>query len=207
MASTAVATQPDDRLHHELEAEQQRTCDELEAKAIAWIEAHPVFEMSYTAPMVCAGEFLPELYTCSWKSLCVGMRFKRAIQEGDSAAELQDLVESVSLERVEVPDLEVPAGWSVTATPSHSSFKPGEDGQAVRMKSFDGETLRWTIDGKTFFALFGNATSTRQEACMCFRKHDPHDFFHACKDFRGVLHFESVLVAPPPAPPMDWLAA
>mmetsp|Transcript_53039 Transcript_53039/g.106474 ORF Transcript_53039/g.106474 Transcript_53039/m.106474 type:complete len:196 (-) Transcript_53039:217-804(-) len=155
MASTAVATQPDDRLHHELEAEQQRTCDELEAKAIAWIEAHPVFEMSYTAPMVCAGEFLPELYTCSWKSLCVGMRFKRAIQEGDSAAELQDLVESVSLERVEVPDLEVPAGWSVTATPSHSSFKPGEDGQAVRMKSFDGETLRWKLA-----CAFGSMTPT-----------------------------------------------
>mmetsp|Transcript_10711 Transcript_10711/g.21737 ORF Transcript_10711/g.21737 Transcript_10711/m.21737 type:complete len:186 (-) Transcript_10711:91-648(-) len=178
---------------------------DLEAKALAWIEAHPVFERSYTAPLEPASEHCPELYNCITDPLSVGIRFKRPVQAGDSAADLQELLDFVSMERVEVPDLEVPAGWSVSAMPPCSSFHPGEEDQAVRIESFDGKILHWTIESKTFFALSGNDVAVLEEMRMCCGRPMPEgSYFQARKDFRGVLHFESALElssAAPPAPP------
>mmetsp|Transcript_92710 Transcript_92710/g.246303 ORF Transcript_92710/g.246303 Transcript_92710/m.246303 type:complete len:180 (-) Transcript_92710:73-612(-) len=166
---------------------------DLEAKALAWIEAHPVFERTYTtAPLTPASEFAPELYNSTTESISVGISFTRPIKEGDSAAELQDALKFVSMEHVEVPDFDVPNGWRVTACPPCSSFNPGEDNQAVRIESFDGKTLKWTVDGKTFFALSGDEIAALNEVRMCCGKPmPPGSYFQARKDFRGLLHFES----------------
>mmetsp|Transcript_136057 Transcript_136057/g.379206 ORF Transcript_136057/g.379206 Transcript_136057/m.379206 type:complete len:176 (-) Transcript_136057:72-599(-) len=165
---------------------------ELEAKALAWIEEHPVFEKSYVAPLKPASEFAPSLYNYITESLDVGIGFKRPIIPTDSAADLQEAVEYVAVNHVEVAEFEVPAGWYITAKPPTSRFDPGEDGQEVRIESFDGETLRWTVDSKTFFSLSGIEAAILEEARMCPDRPIPegHDF-QVRKDFRGVLHFES----------------
>ncbi|CAE7557897.1 unnamed protein product [Symbiodinium natans] len=115
-----------------------------------------------------------------------GIKFGRVPAAGDSVEALQEMLEFMSMERLEVPDLEVPEGWRVTARPATSRFDPGEDDQKITIDSWDGTTLRWTVDAKKFFALGGDNIAALQEVrMMCGMPMPEGSYFQARKDFRG----------------------
>ncbi|CAK0849989.1 unnamed protein product [Prorocentrum cordatum] len=61
----------------------------------------------------------------------------------------------------------------------------GEDDQHIRIDSFDGSLLRWTVDRKEFGRVRGGLTATQGD-----ERTRAASSFEAAGSFRGLLHFE-----------------
>merc|ERR1719291_1033363 len=136
---------------------------------------------------------VPFVFQAALTADAYGINFSRAISADDSAADLQAEVEYAYIEHVKLPDFSVPdEGWRAAAYASTSTFANGEDDQHIRIDSFDGSLLRWTVDKKEFGRVRGALTATqgdeRTREASCFE---------ATGSFRGLLHFECLLCLPP----------
>merc|ERR1712066_224174 len=93
-------------------------------------------------------------------------------------------------------------GWHLVARPSatNRSFTDGEDGQGIRITSFDGELLKWTVDGKGFSSITGKwgarfeTPGPEAAASAGVPAGVQGSGFEARGTFHGLLHFECRIV-------------
>jgi len=176
---------------------------ELEVRSQAWISANPRFEATFAGaklkPAACP--VFPFLYSAALTDDSYGLRFSRAIQSSDTAEEVQGALDFMFLDHIAVPGLEAAEGWHLVARPSTKSrsFTDGEDGQRIRITSFDGELLKWTVDGKGFSSITGKRGSRfeapgPEAASAGVPAGGQGSCFEARGTFHGLLHFECRIV-------------
>mmetsp|Transcript_68141 Transcript_68141/g.121447 ORF Transcript_68141/g.121447 Transcript_68141/m.121447 type:complete len:232 (+) Transcript_68141:26-721(+) len=185
---------------------------ELQERALAWIAANQRFEATYSGaklkPATCP--VLPFLYSAALTDDDYGLNFSRPLHQDSTVADVQESLDFMFLGLVTVPGLEVAEDWRVGACPSTTSFKNGQDGQHIRITSFDGEHLRWTVDVKEFSSISGQKSGGLESVWRAHPGASGHakgvddwpgatsgpagvvtsSYFKACGAFQGLLHFD-----------------
>ena len=164
----------------------------LKAAAQAWLDGHPTgFEATYKGTLSPASSSSPSLYNGhgAGEGNSFGIRFTRPIAVDDTVESLEPLLDFVTFERMALPGLDAPEGWTVTGNVPCSSFKPGADGQTVTIDGFDRPTgtLRWTVSNTRFYSVGGRKRPDHPVACD--RPMPKDAYFEIRKEFRGTLHF------------------
>mmetsp|Transcript_81173 Transcript_81173/g.262351 ORF Transcript_81173/g.262351 Transcript_81173/m.262351 type:complete len:265 (-) Transcript_81173:538-1332(-) len=128
---------------------------ELEERAAAWIEEHPTFELTLSDAKLkrAACPVFPFLYGAALTDDKYGLNFTREIRRGDSIADLQEALDFMFMQHIQVPGFDAPEKWHASARSVDPSFRSGDEGQHIKIESWDGVTLQWIVDSKHFCAL------------------------------------------------------